>query len=224
MVLPQLTLFQQVDVETAVAPVTKFLAKSTNQKYLTQWYRMTSGERMELARLRTAYRPLETRLAHLAPVEHQGPHQPFDLNPKKVIKFQPNSFIKTILPTKEGTMSQYQMSLYLKLLLGLPIPVPVDSVSACPCGHTHDFHGYHRLNCKHHAGRANRAAHDLVQQALKREFQRLGIQVVDNDNDMRQRFLICPLRSEGIWPFYLRVTILFMIRSVNNPSRKLLQM
>jgi hypothetical protein len=110
------------------------------------------------------------------------------LNPKKVIKFQPNSFIKTILPTKEGTMSQYQMSLYLKLLLGLPIPVPVDSVSACPCGHTHDFHGYHRLNCKHHAGRANRAAHDLVQQALKREFQRLGIQVVDNDNDMRQRF------------------------------------
>jgi hypothetical protein len=62
MVLPQLTLFQQVDVETAVAPVTKFLAKSTNQKYLTQWYRMTSGERMELARLRTAYRPLETRL------------------------------------------------------------------------------------------------------------------------------------------------------------------
>ena len=98
---------------------------------------MTSGERMELARLRTAYRPLETRLAHLAPVEHQGPHQPFDLNPKKVIKFQPNYFVKTILPTKEGNMSQYQMSLYLKLLLGLPIPVPVDSVSACPCGHPH---------------------------------------------------------------------------------------
>ena len=96
-------------------------------------------------------------------------------------------------------------------------------INTSPSG-THDFHGYHRLNCKHHAGRANRAAHDLVQQALKREFQRLGIQVVDNDNDMRQRFLICPLRSEGIWPFYLRVTILFMIRSVNNPSRKLLQM
>jgi hypothetical protein len=62
-------------------------------------------------------------------------------------------------------MSQYQMSLYLKLLLGLPIPVPGDSVSACPCEHPHDFHGYHRHNCKHHAGRANRAAHDIVQQA-----------------------------------------------------------
>jgi hypothetical protein len=33
-------------------------------------------------------------------------------------------------------------------------------------------------------------------------------------------FLICPLRSEGIWPSYLRMTILFTIRSVNNPSRK----
>jgi hypothetical protein len=85
-------------------------------------------------------------------------------------------------------MSQYQMSLYLKLILGLPIPVPVDSASACPCGHLHDFHGYHRLNCKHHAGRANRAAHDLVKQALKRELQRLGLQVVDNDNDISQIF------------------------------------
>ncbi len=74
-------------------------------------------------------------------------------------------------------MSQYQISLYLKLILGLPIPVPADSVSACPCGHVHDFHGYHRLNCKHHAGRANRAAHDLVQQALKRELRRLGLHV-----------------------------------------------
>jgi hypothetical protein len=94
-------------------------------------------------------------------------------------------------------MSQYQMSLYLKLLFGLPIPVPVDSVSACPCGHTHDFYGYHRLNCKHHAGRANCAAHDLVQQALKREFQRLGIQVVDNDNDMRQQFSYLSSQKRG---------------------------
>jgi hypothetical protein len=70
MVLPNLTIFQQVEVEAEVAPVSKFLAKTTNQKYLTQWYRMTSGERKELARLRTAYHPLETRLAHSAPIEH----------------------------------------------------------------------------------------------------------------------------------------------------------
>jgi hypothetical protein len=36
-------------------------------------------------------------------------------------------------------MSQHQMSLYLKLILGLPIPDPADSVSAFPCGQTHDF-------------------------------------------------------------------------------------
>ncbi len=89
MVLPQLTLFQQSDVDTAVAPVSKILALATNEKYLTKWYRMTSGELTELVLLSTAYRPLETCLAHLAPVEHQGPHQPFDLNPKKVIQFQP---------------------------------------------------------------------------------------------------------------------------------------
>ncbi len=53
MVLPQLTLFQQSDVDTAVAPVSKILARATNQKYLTQWYRMTSGECTELVRLRT---------------------------------------------------------------------------------------------------------------------------------------------------------------------------
>jgi hypothetical protein len=33
----------------------------------------------------------------------------------------------------------------------------------------------------------NRAAHDFVQQTLKKELQRLGIHVVDNDNDMRQQ-------------------------------------
>jgi hypothetical protein len=167
--------------------------------------------------LRTAYRPLETRLAHLAPAEYKGPNQPFDLNPKKVIKLQPYTFIKTILPTKEGNLSQYQMSLYLKLLLGLPIPVLVDSVSPCPCGHLHDFHGYPRLNCKHHAGRANRAAHDLVQQALKRELQRLGFRLLTMTITCVRDFLIRPLRSEEIWPSYQRTILLFTIRSVNNP-------
>ncbi len=45
---------------------------------------------------------------------------------------------------------------------------------------------YHRLNCKQNAGRANRAAHDLVQLALKKELQRLNVSVVDNDHELRQ--------------------------------------
>jgi hypothetical protein len=45
---------------------------------------MTS-ERMERAWLRTAYRPLETCLATIAASKQKVPHQPFDLNPKKVI-------------------------------------------------------------------------------------------------------------------------------------------
>jgi hypothetical protein len=56
----------------------------------------------------------------------------------------------------------------------------------CPCGKNHDFHGYYRLDCKQNAGRANRAAHDLVQLAVKKEFQRLGLPVVDNDSEMRR--------------------------------------
>ena len=89
------------------------------------------------------------------------------------------------------------MSLYLKLLLGLPIPPLPDSASVCPCGQHHDFHGYHRLNCKQNAGRANRAAHDLVQLALKKEFQRLNIQVVDNDREMRQRYAHLSSQKRG---------------------------
>ncbi len=63
--------------------------------------------------------------------------------------------------------------------------------------HTHDFHGYHRSNCKHHAGKANRAAHDLIQQAIKKEFQRQGLHVVDNDNDMSQRFFHLSSQKRG---------------------------
>jgi hypothetical protein len=89
------------------------------------------------------------------------------------------------------------MSLYLKLLLGLPIPAHLESSSVCPCGQNHDFHGYHRLNCKQNAGRANRAAHDLVQLALKKEFQRLGLSVVDNDNEMRRRYAHLSSQKRG---------------------------
>jgi hypothetical protein len=94
-------------------------------------------------------------------------------------------------------MSQYQFGLYLKLLLGLPIPILEHSSSACPCGMQHDFHGYHRLNCKQNSGRANRAAHDLVQLALKKELQRLNHSVVDNDHELRQRFAHLSSQKRG---------------------------
>ncbi len=97
-------------------------------------------------------------------------------------------FLKTILPTQKDCMSQHQISLYLKLLLGLPTPSILDSFYVCLCGQNQGFHGYDRLNCKQNAGRANRAAHDLVQLALKKEFQRLDLRVVDNDNEMRKHF------------------------------------
>ena len=151
-----------------------------------------SGIRAEFLRLRAAYPSLDTRLQHLFPIQYTGSHKPFDINPKITIRHQPNAFLKTFWPVQEKVqdegMSQHQMSLYLKLLLGLPIPALPDSATVCPCGQHHDFHGYHRLNCKQNAGRANRAAHDLVQLALKKEFQRLNIQVVNNDREMRQQY------------------------------------
>jgi hypothetical protein len=137
------------------------------------------------------------RLQHLSPVEYTGSHKPFDLHPKLTIRHQPNAFFKTFLPVQDEGMSQHQMSLYLKLLLGLPIPALLDSATMCPCGQNHDFHGYHRLNCKQNAGRANRAAHDLVQLALKKEFQRLNIQIVDNDHEMRQRYAHLSTQKRG---------------------------
>jgi hypothetical protein len=89
------------------------------------------------------------------------------------------------------------MSLYLKLLLGPPIPSLMESSPVCPSRQNHDFHGYHRLNCKQNAGRANRAAHDLVQLALKKEFQRLGLRVVDNDNEMRKQYAHLSSQKRG---------------------------
>ena len=84
-------------------------------------------------------------------------------------------------------MSQHQMALYLKLLLGLSIPSPALLSSVCACGQQQDYFGYHRLNCKQNAGRANRSAHDIVQLALKKELQRLSRSVVDNDAELRAR-------------------------------------
>jgi hypothetical protein len=41
---------------------------------------------------------------------------------------------------------------------------------------------------KQNAGLANRASHDLVQLALKKELQRLDLRVVGNDHEMRKQF------------------------------------
>jgi hypothetical protein len=134
MVLPHLCLFQEADVTSAVARVSKLLSKATNQKFLTMWYWETCPTRQELLRLRQAYHSLDTRLAHLSPLQYTGPHKPFDLHYKITIRHQPNAFLKTILPTHEDCMSQHQMSLFLKLLLGLPISLipltsaPVDRI------------------------------------------------------------------------------------------------
>ncbi len=156
-----------------------------------------SGTCQELLRLRQAYHSLDTRLAHLSPLQYTGPHKPFDLHHKITIRHQPNAFLKTILPTHEDCMSQHQMSLYLKLILGLPIPSILDSSFVCPCVQIQDFHGYHRLNCKQNAGRANRAAHDLVQLALKKKLQRLDLRVVDNDNEMCKQFSHLSSQKQG---------------------------
>ncbi len=53
-------------------------------------------------------------------------------------------------------------------------------------------------SCNKYAGRANRAACDLVQQALKRELQGLVLQVFDNNhNDTRQRFSHLSTKKRG---------------------------
>ena len=197
MILPHHSIFQANDVASGAKGIAKILTKTTNQKYLAKWYRTVCPTRQNLLRLRTAFSSLDTRLAHISPTEYTGNHTPFDIHHKIHIGHQPNAFLKTFLPTQQEGMSQYQMSLYLKLLLGLPIPALLESSSVCPCGQNHDFHGYHRLNCKQNAGRANRAAHDLVQLALKKEFQRLGLSVVDNDNEMRRRYAHLSSQKRG---------------------------
>ncbi len=69
MVLPHFCPFQEDDVASAVAGVTKLLPKVTNQKYLTpsQWSRETCPTRQELVRLRQAssYPSLDTLMSLL---------------------------------------------------------------------------------------------------------------------------------------------------------------
>jgi hypothetical protein len=125
------------------------------------------------------------RLAHISPVQYLEPHKALDLQHCLTIGHQPNAFLKTLLPSQEEGMSQHQMSHYLKLLLGLHIPALLASSPVCPCGKNHIYHGYHWLYCKQNASRANRVAHNLVQLAVKKEFQRVGLPVVDNDSEMR---------------------------------------
>jgi hypothetical protein len=140
---------------------------------------------------------LVRQLTHISPIQYTGPHKPFDLHHKITIRHQPNTFLTTLLPIQEECMSKHQMALYLKLLLGQPIPSLIKSSPVCPFGQNHDFYGYHRLHCKQKAGRANRAAHDLVQLAIKKEFQRLGLRVVDNDNEMRKQYAHLSSQKRG---------------------------
>ena len=57
----------------------------------------------------------------------------------------------------------------------------------CSCGQQRDWYGYHRLNCKRHAGHAFRSTHDVIQNQLARELRRLSLRICDNDSDMRRR-------------------------------------
>ncbi len=203
MVLPHHSIFQANDVASGAKGIAKLLTKTKNQKYLAKWYRNFCPTHQNLLRQCTAYSSLNTCLAHISPAQYTGNHAPFDIHHKVSIGHQLNAFLKTFLPTQQEGMLQYQMSLYLKLLLCLPIPALLESSSVCLCGQNHDFHGYHRLNCKQNAERANRAAHDLVQLALKKEFQLLGLNVVDNDNEMCRRYdHVFPPRREETLQFY----------------------
>jgi hypothetical protein len=91
----------------------------------------------------------------------------------------------------------YLCDLFFVMFLGLPTPSPLEFSPVCPCGQNHHFHGQPRLNCKQNAGRANRAAHDLVQLARKKEFQRLGLGLVDNDDEMRKQYANLSSQKRG---------------------------
>ena len=52
------------------------------------------------------------------------------------------------------------------------------------CGCSQDASGYHQLNCKLHADRAFLAGHNVIQDALAREYRRLDLKVVDNDRGL----------------------------------------
>ena len=137
------------------------------------------------------------RLAPIFPGKLNGSHKPFDIHPKFITGFQPNAFLKTLLPSWDNSMSQYQMGLYLKLILGLPIPALLQDSPICPCRRRHDLLGSHSLNCKQNAGKAHIAAHEAVAKAVKRVFQRTGHKVVDNDPEMRARYFHLTTQKRG---------------------------
>ena len=102
-----------------------------------------------------------------------------------------------MLPYNTEGLSKYQMSLYLKLLHGLPLPSPNTDQGICSCGCSQDALGYHRLNCKKHAGRAFRAGHDVIQDAIARELRRLDLKVVDNDQELRKNYSHLTSKKRG---------------------------
>ena len=60
--------------------------------------------------------------------------------------------------------------------------------------------GYHRLNCKKHAGLNFRAGHDVIQDALAsnaRELRRLDLKVVDNYQELSKNYSHLTSKKRG---------------------------
>ena len=106
MILPAYGIFHQVDIPSYVSNVSKFLVQSSNQKSLALWYWSVSPTRKFFCRLQAAYSYLEMRLAHISSGHLNGSHKPFDINSKFIIGFQPNAFLKTLLPSFDDGMSK----------------------------------------------------------------------------------------------------------------------
>ena len=152
-VIPAYELFQKADTPSSMAEVPKLLAQNSNQKALVHMTLSDSAPRKDVLRSRKAYPSLAARLDHISPSIVTGSHKPFDLSSKLNIEHRPNAFQKTFLPSVKVGMSQYQMSLYLKLILGLPIPALFQNSPICSCGQQNDCLGSHRINCRQHAGK-----------------------------------------------------------------------
>ena len=68
------------------------------------------------------------------------------------------------------------------------MPPPNTDSGLCSCGVSNDLHGYHRINCKHFAGKAWKSAHDTVQEAIAYELRRVSLSVVEQDAQLRRNF------------------------------------
>ena len=135
-------------------------------------------------------------------------------------KHTPNAFLDCHLPYIDEGLSKHQLSIYIKLLLGLPLPSLPSDDGRCACGHSFDFLGYHRLNCNRHAGRAWKSGHDIVQSQLAREFRRLGLSAIENDQELRHRFSHLTSQKRGDIAVDASSTDLTIYDSVHNVPRR----